>query len=107
MNATATTPTAVRLLSVLALVAAWSVLTSCEARAAATGSDDTTHAGAAAAPAQPAAPGKEPWRMFTKPSDEELRSKLSSTQYDVTQHEGTEPPFRNEYWDNHQDGIYV
>ena len=45
--------------------------------------------------------------MFVKPSDEELRSKLSGEQYEVTQHEGTEPPFRNEYWDNHADGIYV
>ena len=45
--------------------------------------------------------------MFTKPSDDELRARLSGMQYDVTQHEGTEPPFRNEYWDNHQDGIYV
>ena len=45
--------------------------------------------------------------MFTKPSDEELRKRLSRTQYQVTQHEGTEAPFRNEYHDNHQDGIYV
>ncbi|HEV8629884.1 MAG TPA: peptide-methionine (R)-S-oxide reductase MsrB [Thermoanaerobaculia bacterium] len=45
--------------------------------------------------------------MFHKPSDEELRDKLSRLQYDVTQHEGTEPPFRNEFWDNHKDGIYV
>jgi hypothetical protein len=45
--------------------------------------------------------------MFKKPSDEELRSKLSRLQYDVTQHEGTEPPFRNEFWDNHKEGLYV
>ncbi len=44
---------------------------------------------------------------YTKPSDAELRTKLSPLQYDVTQHEGTEPPYRNEYWDNHEDGIYV
>ena len=45
--------------------------------------------------------------MFKKPSDEELRSQLSRMQYDVTQHEGTEPPFRNEFWDNHKEGLYV
>jgi methionine-R-sulfoxide reductase len=44
---------------------------------------------------------------FKKPSDDELRKRLSSIQYQVTQHEGTEPPFRNEYWDNKQPGIYV
>ena len=53
------------------------------------------------------ATGKEPWMTFTKPSDDELRTRLSRTQYDVTQHEGTEPPFRNEYWDEKREGIYV
>ena len=44
---------------------------------------------------------------FRKPNDEELKQKLSPLQYKVTQHEGTEAPFRNEYWDNKEDGIYV
>jgi peptide-methionine (R)-S-oxide reductase len=44
---------------------------------------------------------------FHKPSDPELQKKLSPLQYRVTQHEGTEPAFRNEYWDNHEAGIYV
>lgn len=44
---------------------------------------------------------------FQKPSDSELQKKLSPLQYRVTQHEGTEPAFRNEYWDNHEAGIYV
>jgi peptide methionine sulfoxide reductase msrA/msrB len=44
---------------------------------------------------------------FVKPSDEELRTTLSPTQYKVTQKEGTEPPFKNEYWDNKKPGLYV
>jgi methionine-R-sulfoxide reductase len=46
-------------------------------------------------------------KTFTKPSDTELRKKLSSLQYEVTQHEGTERPYSNEYWDNKHAGIYV
>src|SRR2546423_13172071 len=42
-----------------------------------------------------------------KPSDTELRQKLTPLQYEVTQHEGTERAFDNEYWNNHQPGIYV
>ena len=39
--------------------------------------------------------------------DDELRGRLTPLQYDVTQREGTEAPFANEYWDEHRDGIYV
>ena len=44
---------------------------------------------------------------YTKPSDAELRQRLSPEEYKVTQHEGTERPFANAYWDNKQPGIYV
>lgn len=44
---------------------------------------------------------------YTKPSDAEIREKLTALQYTVTQKEGTEPPFHNEYWDNKKPGIYV
>jgi methionine-R-sulfoxide reductase len=38
---------------------------------------------------------------------EHLKQKLTPLQFEVTQNNATEPPFRNEYWDNHRDGIYV
>ncbi|MGL4400232.1 MAG: peptide-methionine (R)-S-oxide reductase MsrB [Luteolibacter sp.] len=41
------------------------------------------------------------------PAQAELRKKLTPMQYKVTQEDGTEPPFRNEYYNNHQPGIYV
>jgi methionine-R-sulfoxide reductase len=44
---------------------------------------------------------------YAKPSDEELRQRLTQLQYQVTQHEGTERPFQNEYWDQKAEGIYV
>ncbi len=44
---------------------------------------------------------------YSKPDDEELRRRLTARQYSVTQHEGTEPAFDNEYWNEHRDGIYV
>jgi len=44
---------------------------------------------------------------MSKIPDTELKQRLSPQQYHVTKEDGTEPPFRNAYWDNHQAGIYV
>ena len=63
---------------------------------------------AAASAAAVRAPGKG-WNAvtFRKPNEAELKQQLTPMQFRVTQKDGTEPPFQNEYWDNHQDGIYV
>jgi peptide methionine sulfoxide reductase msrA/msrB len=63
-----------------------------------------------AAPAgSPTLPGRDGGRMttFVKPSDDELKKNLTPMQYKVTQKEGTEPAFRNDYWDNKKPGLYV
>ena len=44
---------------------------------------------------------------FTKPTEADLKQKLSAEQYAVTQKDATERPFHNVYWDNHEAGIYV
>jgi len=46
-------------------------------------------------------------QQYSKPSDDILRSTLSPRQYEVTQKDGTEPAFGNEYWDSKEPGIYV
>ncbi len=56
-------------------------------------------------PAKKAAAKPNP--KYSKPSDEVLKKNLTPMQYKVTQHDGTEPPFNNDYWDNKKEGIYV
>ena len=44
---------------------------------------------------------------YKKPSDSKLKKELTRLQYNVTQNGATELPFKNKYWDNHKEGIYV
>jgi len=50
---------------------------------------------------------KQSMKDYSKPTKEQLKGKLTALQYRVTQEEGTEPAFRNDYWDNKKPGIYV
>lgn len=49
----------------------------------------------------------KPWQKFVKPSRQELKRRLSRSQYEVTQENGTELPFMNSFWNHHEPGIYV
>ena len=49
----------------------------------------------------------ESFKNYKKPADNELKNTLTSLQYNVTQKNGTEPAFNNDYWDNKKEGIYV
>jgi peptide methionine sulfoxide reductase msrA/msrB len=46
-------------------------------------------------------------KKFTKPSQDELKERLTPLQFKVTQQDATERPFKNEYWDHKGEGIYV
>ena len=52
-------------------------------------------------------PKHEDKMAYAKPDDATLKKELTPLQYGVTQKDGTEPAFQNEYWNNHQEGIYV
>jgi methionine-R-sulfoxide reductase len=58
-------------------------------------------------PAQTAAARPTSQKGWQRPSDDELKKKLTPIQFSVTRRDDTEMPFRNEYWDNHEEGIYV
>jgi peptide methionine sulfoxide reductase msrA/msrB len=55
----------------------------------------------------PAASAVLSTRSYAKPPQAELKQRLSPLEYDVTQREATEPPFQNQFWNNHEQGLYV
>ncbi len=95
----------VTLVTILALALSWG----CSRRPA--GDQGTAMVpgaqGAAAMRAEPQRGMVMSKRTYQKPSAEELKRKLTPLQHRVTQEDATEPPFRNEFWDNHAAGIYV
>jgi peptide methionine sulfoxide reductase msrA/msrB len=84
-------------------------LTSCQTEeSAATLPQDTPMTSEPTEDPVPHRPGVvDAWKDFEKPSKGELREQLTELQFQVTQEEGTERAFSNEFWDNKADGIYV
>ena len=85
----------------------WLVMMALVALAACSHRERASSSSAGATLPQPKVNTMADKRTYTKPSDAELKSRLSPLEYEVTQHEATEPSFRNRFWDNHEAGLYV
>jgi len=59
------------------------------------------------ADAGPAGQARKSTGPYSRPDDAGLRQRLTPLQFEVVRRDGTEPPFANEFWDNHRPGIYV
>jgi peptide methionine sulfoxide reductase msrA/msrB len=100
------------ILALLALVgcgragAAGGTAARADAAAPGGGQDPPATSGKTTSPSTAAGQGDR-WMNYVKPSDEELRKRLTDAEYQVTQKDATEPPFDNAYWNNHEAGIYV
>jgi peptide methionine sulfoxide reductase msrA/msrB len=86
----------------LAALALGLLATACERKISSESGAATVHTQAPVS-----AVGMDGTKMYKKPTDGELKQKLSPLEYEVTQNEATEPPFNNRYWDNHEEGLYV
>ena len=86
------------------VLAAWSA--GCSVDSAAVIEDDGSSA-ASAEPSVDVVAGDAPWTDFVKPSDDELRERLTSLEYRVTQEEGTERAFTSDLNDNKRAGLYI
>ncbi|HZR83578.1 MAG TPA: peptide-methionine (R)-S-oxide reductase MsrB [Candidatus Binatia bacterium] len=89
--------------SFLAIAAIAAVVAGCDAPGASESADQAD----AARPNGAAAPAAAAGAAYQKPSEADLRKRLTPLQFEVTQHAATEPPFKNSYWDEHEAGIYV
>ncbi len=99
---------AARITAALLALLSGSVLAGCQRTGqASTASTDTAVALPTSPPGASAVAAGPNQRSYDKPAPAVIKQRLTPLQYDVTQNEGTEPPFQNTFWDNHEPGLYV